>query len=422
MVRPMDRLLKWLLKRFVRRGTLRFTTARGSVFTVGDGTAPSVAIRFTTRAAQRGVLLDPETKLGEAYMDGTLRVEEGSIADLLAIALGQSKDGMPPNWARVQWCVRFLWRRLQQFNRPTRARRNVAHHYDLDGRLYSLFLDADRQYSCAYFEHPGQSLDDAQLAKKRHLAAKLLLREGQRTLDIGCGWGGLALYLAEFCRTRVTGITLSHEQWQRACSRAGEKNLAGALDFRMQDYRDLKERFDRIVSVGMFEHVGVGYYDAFFRKCAELLADDGIMLLHSIGRSEGPNVTNPWIAKYIFPGGYIPALSEVLPAIERSGLLVTDVEILRLHYAETLKAWRDRFMAHRDEAERIYDQRFVRMWEFYLAASEVAFREQAMMVMQIQLAKRQDVVPNIRDYIQHEEARLRALEHGQRQPLRLAGE
>jgi cyclopropane-fatty-acyl-phospholipid synthase len=418
----MDRLLELLLRRFVRRGTLRVTTARGSVFTVGDGHGRPAAIRFMTMAAERGVLLDPELKLGEAYMDGSLRVEEGTIADLLAIVLGQTTDGMPPNWARLQWTLRYIYRRLQQFNRPTRALRNVAHHYDLDGRLYSLFLDADRQYSCAYFETPDQSLDDAQLAKKRHLAAKLLPKPNQRVLDIGCGWGGLALYLADFCRAQVTGITLSREQWQRANERAVEKNLTRSVEFRMQDYRDLHEKFDRIVSVGMFEHVGLVFYDAFFRKCAELLSDDGVMLLHSIGRSEGPNVTNPWIAKYIFPGGYIPALSEVLPSIERAGLLITDIEIQRLHYAETLKHWRDRFMAHREEAERLYDQRFVRMWEFYLAASEMAFREQAMMVMQIQLAKRQDVVPNTRDYIAREEARLRALESGQRPPLRLAGE
>ena len=242
-------------------------------------------------------------------------------------------------------------------------------------------------------------------------------------LDIGCGWGGLALYLAEFCRRarhRHHAVAASNGSAPR--ERAAEKDLTDAVEFRLQDYRDLQEQFDRIVSVGMFEHVGVGFYDTFFRKCAELLADDGVMLLHSIGRSEGPSVTNPWIAKYIFPGGYIPALSEVLPAVERAGLLVTDIEILRLHYAETLKAWRERFLAHREEVERIYDQRFVRMWEFYLAASEMAFREQAMMVFQIQLTKRQGVVPITRDYIAREEARLRALEGGQRPPLRLAGE
>jgi cyclopropane-fatty-acyl-phospholipid synthase len=418
----MDRLLRVALEKLIRAGNLRVTTADGSTFTLGDGSGKPVAIRFTTRAAQRNILIDPELKFGEAYMDGGVVVEQGSIADVLAIALGQDRDGRPPAWARPQWLVRYLYRRLTQFNPRPRARRNVAHHYDLDGQLYALFLDADRQYSCAYFEVPGQSLDDAQLAKKRHLAAKMLIKPGRRVLDIGCGWGGLALYLAEHCGARVTGITLSEQQHARARVRAAEKGLSGQVEFRLQDYRDVPETFDRIVSVGMFEHVGVGFYDAFFRKCRALLDDNGVMLLHSIGRSEGPNVTNPWIAKYIFPGGYIPALSEVLPAVERAGLLVTDIEILRLHYAETLKSWRERFLAQREQVERLYDDRFVRMWEFYLAASEMAFREQAMMVFQMQLTRRQGVVPMTRDYIMREETRLRALEGGSRAPLRLAGE
>jgi cyclopropane-fatty-acyl-phospholipid synthase len=418
----MDRLLRVALEKLIRAGNLRVTTADGSTFTLGDGSGRPVAIRFTTRAAQRNILIDPELKFGEAYMDGGVVVEQGSIADVLAIALGQDRDGRPPAWARPQWLVRYLYRRLTQFNPRPRARRNVAHHYDLDGQLYALFLDADRQYSCAYFEVPGQSLDDAQLAKKRHLAAKMLIKPDRRVLDIGCGWGGLALYLAEHCGARVTGITLSEQQHARARVRAAEKGLSGQVEFRLQDYRDVPETFDRIVSVGMFEHVGVGFYDAFFRKCRALLDDNGVMLLHSIGRSEGPNVTNPWIAKYIFPGGYIPALSEVLPAVERAGLLVTDIEILRLHYAETLKSWRERFLAQREQVERLYDDRFVRMWEFYLAASEMAFREQAMMVFQMQLTMRQGVVPMTRDYIMREETRLRALEGGSRAPLRLAGE
>ena len=418
----MDRLLRVALEKLIRAGNLRVTTADGSTFTLGDGSGAPVAIRFTTRAAQRNILIDPELKFGEAYMDGGVVIEQGSIADVLAIVLGQDRDGRPPAWARPQWLVRYLYRRLTQFNPRPRARRNVAHHYDLDGQLYALFLDADRQYSCAYFEVPGQSLDDAQLAKKRHLAAKMLIKPGRRVLDIGCGWGGLALYLAEHCGARVTGITLSEQQHARARVRAAEKGLSGQVEFRLQDYRDVPETFDRIVSVGMFEHVGVGFYDAFFRKCRALLDDNGVMLLHSIGRSEGPNVTNPWIAKYIFPGGYIPALSEVLPAVERAGLLVTDIEILRLHYAETLKSWRERFLAQREQVERLYDDRFVRMWEFYLAASETAFREQAMMVFQMQLTKRQGVVPMTRDYIVREETRLRALEGGSRPPLRLAGE
>ena len=416
----MNRLLRVALKKFVRAGNLRITTARGTTYTLGDGTGPAVALRFATAAAERAVILDPELKLGESYMDGALIVEQGSIADVLAVLQGPTAE--PPLWARPRQLLRYLRRRLKQLNWRRRARRNVAHHYDLDDRLYALFLDADRQYSCAYFERPDQSLDDAQLAKRRHLAAKLLIGSGQRVLDIGCGWGGLALYIAENCGGRVTGITLSEQQLAVARVRAAEKGLDGTADFRLQDYRELSGTFDRIVSVGMFEHVGVGFYDEFFRRCRAALANDGIMLLHSIGRSEGPNVTNPWIAKYIFPGGYIPALSEVLPAVERAGLLVTDIEILRLHYAETIKAWRQRFLAHREEVERIYDRRFVRMWEFYLAASEMAFREQALMVFQMQLTKRQGVVPTTRDYIARETARLRGLEGGQRQPLRLAGE
>jgi len=417
----MDRLLRFILARLFRRGDLRITTARGATLRFGDGTGQPVAVRFTTAAAQRAVLLNPELKLGECYMDGTFVVDEGTIADFLALAMGQAQAA-PGWWIKPLEFGRFLKRRWQQLNRRDRSRRNVAHHYDLDGRLYSLFLDADRQYSCAYFENPDQSLDDAQLAKKRHLAAKLLAMPGHRVLDIGCGWGGLALYLAEMAGANVVGVTLSQEQLGIARGRATEKDLGNRVDFRLQDYRDVEGSFDRIISVGMFEHVGVGYYDAYFRQCAKVLNDDGVMVLHSIGRSEGPSVTNPWIAKYIFPGGYIPALSEVLPAIERAGLLVTDIEILRLHYAETLKNWRARFMAHREEAERIYDPRFVRMWEFYLASSEMAFREQALCVTQIQLAKRQGIVPITRDYIAREEQRLRALEGGQRQPLRLAGE
>ncbi|MEA2929735.1 MAG: cyclopropane-fatty-acyl-phospholipid synthase [Hyphomicrobiales bacterium] len=418
----MDWLLRRLLPSFIRQGSLRLTTAHGTTIVLGDGTGTPLAARFTTTKAQWHLLFDPELALGETYMDGTFVMEQGSIAGLLELAMSQEQASKPPRWGRVQWLLRYLGRRLAQFNRPARARKNVAHHYDLDQRLYSLFLDADRQYSCAYFEHPEQSLDDAQLAKKRHLAAKLLVKPQAHVLDIGSGWGGLGLYLAELTGAQVTGVTLSQEQLALSRQRAEEKGLSSEVEFRLQDYRDITERFDRIVSVGMFEHVGVGYYDRFFRRAAELLADDGVMVLHSIGRSEGPGITNPWIAKYIFPGGYIPALSEVLPSVERAGLLVTDIEILRLHYAETLRLWRERFLAHREDLERVYDARFVRMWEFYLAASEMTFREQGMMVFQIQLTKRQDVVPITRDYLGREEARLRALEGSRRPPLRLAGE
>jgi cyclopropane-fatty-acyl-phospholipid synthase len=417
----LERLLVAFLRRYVRRGSLKVTTAAGNVYTFGDGQGPSAAVRFTTAGAQRAVLFDPELKLGEAYMDGTLVVERGSIVDVLAISFRQVSYPTSA-WAWPLRLARYLFRRLQQLNLRARARRNVAHHYDLDGRLYSLFLDGDQQYSCAYFETPDASLDDAQLAKKRHLAAKLLVGPGATVLDIGCGWGGLALYLAEICRAQVTGITLSEEQLRRAQARALESRHAKDATFRLIDYRDVAGNFDRIVSVGMFEHVGVGFYDAFFDKCAQLLKEDGVALLHFIGRESTPGITNPWIAKYIFPGGYIPALSEVLPAIERARLLVTDVEVLQLHYAETLKAWRERFLAHRDEAVRLYDQRFVRMWEFYLASSEIAFRDGNMVVFQIQMTRRKGVTPATRDYIFREEARLRGLEAGQAPPLRLAGE
>jgi cyclopropane-fatty-acyl-phospholipid synthase len=417
----MDRLLLIFLSRFIRQGSLDVTTAAGNVYTFGDGSGAPVSVRLTNATAQRAVLLDPELRLGEAYMDGSLVVERGSIADLLEILFRQERIAAP-TWALPPRAIRHSFRRVQQFNPRSRSRRNVAHHYDLDGRLYQLFLDADQQYSCAYFESERQSLDDAQLAKRRHLAAKLRVAPGATVLDIGCGWGGLALYLAETAKARVTGITLSKEQHARATERALERGQAQQASFRLEDYRDVGGRFDRIVSVGMFEHVGVGFYDTYFRKCAQLLADDGVFLLHTIGRSSSPAVTNPWIAKYIFPGGYIPALSEVLPAIERARLVVTDVEILQLHYAETLKAWRARFLAHREQAERLYDERFVRMWEFYLASSEMAFRESDMVVFQIQMAKRKGVVPQTRDYIGQEEARLRAIEAGYSAPLRLAGE
>jgi len=416
----MDRLLRYFLQQFIRRGAMTVTTASGVKFSCGDGTGEPVAVRFLTTDAERRVLLNPELALGEVFMEGTFVVENGSIADALAILMDQPE--ILPRNAKLQWWLRYLIRHIRQFNPRDRSKDNVARHYDLDGRLYSLFLDADKQYSCAYFETPDATLDDAQLAKKRHLAAKLLIGRGDRVLDIGSGWGGLSLYLAEMAGANLTGITLSTEQFQVSNALAAEKNLAQSARFFLEDYRDITGRFDRIVSVGMLEHVGVDFYETYFRRCAELLTDDGVMMLHSIGRSEGPDATNPWIAKYIFPGGYIPALSEVIPAIERAGLLVCDIEILRLHYAETLKAWRERFMARREDAVQLYDESFARMWEFYLACSEMAFRKQAMMNFQIQLTKRQGIVPTTRDYIPREEARLRAREQGSRPQLKLAGE
>jgi cyclopropane-fatty-acyl-phospholipid synthase len=307
--------------------------------------------------------------------------------------------------------LRYLTRHLKQFNLRASARTNVAHHYDLDGRLYSLFLDADKQYSCAYFNTPDTSLDDAQLAKKRHIAAKLVIKRGQRALDIGSGWGGLGLCLARECGADVTGLTLSAEQHRGATRRAAAAGLSDRVRFHLRDYRAGAGSYDRIVSVGMFEHVGINHYGEFFAKMKSLLAPQGVALLHSIGRKDGPGSTNPWIRKYIFPGGYVPALSEVVPIAERLGLWITDIEILRLHYAETLRAWRTRFEGNRERIRTIYDERFCRMWEMYLVGSEVAFRRQDLMVFQMQLAKAADAVPLTRDYMFDWERRHRAADY-----------
>jgi cyclopropane-fatty-acyl-phospholipid synthase len=416
----MDRLLRHVLTTAIRRGSVNVVTADGSHFHCGDGSGVPIKVRFATERAARRLLLDPELAFGELYMDGELVIEQGSIADLIALLFDQA-GAISPYWAKLPAVARRAARRLRQFNPRRRARRNVAHHYDLDDRLYALFLDADRQYSCAYFETPDLSLEEAQLAKKRHIAAKLLIERGQTVLDIGCGWGGFARYLNEVTGARVVGITLSKEQLRHAERQLTERPLPG-IAFQLSDYRDVEGRFDRIVSVGMFEHVGIVHYDTFFRRCAELLTDHGVMLLHSIARSEGPSVTSPWIDKYIFPGGYIPALSEVLPAIERAGLLVDDIEILRLHYAETLKIWRERFVARREDAERLYDARFVRMWEFYLASSEMSFRSESLMNIQIQITKHQGIVPMTRTYIAEAEARLRRAERKKAPKFQLAGE
>ncbi len=420
----MNGLLKKFLERSIRSGNLEVIGADGDRHIFGDGTGSPIRLRVTSTQAERGLVLNPELKLGEAFTDGDLIVEEGSIYDFVALALQNVKTVHPTFPATALAGSRFLLRRLRQINTPLRSRRNVAHHYDLDGRMYSLFLDRDMQYSCAYFEDDRMSLEEAQLAKKRHLAAKLLLEPGQKVLDIGCGWGGLGLYLAEHFDVDVTGITLSEEQVAVANRRAEERGLASRVRFRLEDYRKVKGPFDRIVSVGMFEHVGLGHYQKFFRTCRDLLATDGVMVLHSISRFDGPTYTSPWIDKYIFPGGYIPAVSEVMPAIERVGLKLTDTEILRLHYAKTLRAWRERFLANRAEIAAMLDERFCRMWEFYLAISECGFRYLDMMNFQLQLARHQEAVPFTRDYIGQAEGLLRAAERRteERTPLQVAGE
>jgi cyclopropane-fatty-acyl-phospholipid synthase len=385
-----------LLRRFVRTGGLKVLLPRGEPIMVGDGpVAEAVTIRIRDGRTIRRLVFNPDLALGEAYMDGGLVVERGTIADLLDL-LARNLETRPRG--RLGFAAR-LRRRIEQANGRSAAQRNVAHHYDLSLELYRRFLDADLQYSCAYFERPDMTLDEAQAAKKRHIAAKLLLKPGMSVLDIGCGWGGLDLTLAADAGARVTGITLSREQLAVARERALTSGLDDRAAFRLQDYRDVEGRFDRIVSVGMFEHVGVPNYQAYFDAVARLLEDDGVALIHAIGNVEASGATQPWIARHIFPGGYVPALSEVLPAIEHAGLRVTDIEILRLHYAETLKAWRANFAARRAEIAALYDERFCRMWEFYLALAEVGFRHRSGMVFQIQLAKRIDAVPITRDYM-----------------------
>jgi cyclopropane-fatty-acyl-phospholipid synthase len=394
------------LANLVHSGQLTLIDAKGRRVTLGRRDAatpaaePHVVVRIADRRTELKIAADPGLYAGEAYMDGRLTLESGTIFDLLAIVTrnaGLSGIGGPLERWRNRWGLRL--RRLQQSNPIARSRANVAHHYDLSRALFERFLDRDLQYSCGYFERPDMTLDAAQEAKTRHIGRKLLLRDGMRVLDIGCGWGGLALSLARAAKVEVLGITLSKEQLEHARARAAAAGLADRVRFELSDYREVQGSFDRVVSVGMFEHVGVPHYAEFFDAIRARLAPDGVALVHSIGRSDGPGVTNPWIRKYVFPGGYSPALSETIVAIERSGLWLTDLEIWRLHYAETLRHWRARFAAKRAEIAALYDERFCRMWEFYLAGSECVFRHQGHMVFQAQLARSVEAVPLARDYL-----------------------
>ncbi len=394
----MDWLLDAVLKRLVKTRNLTVVTAKGRTLSYGDGSGPPCKVRFTSPRWQTAVVLDPELKLGEAYMDGGLIVDQGSIADFLDIVIYHIAKQRPTLWGRLIQQSRSVVRAVFQFNNMFRAKRNAEHHYNIDSRIYRLFLDPDMQYSCAYFENMNDTIEVAQQAKKRHIINKLFMnREGLRVLDIGCGWGGMGLEIARKAKASVVGINLSSEQIKIARERAEKEKLP--CDFRIQDYRDVSEKFDRIVSVGMFEHVGKRYYDAFMRKSHEVLADDGVMLLHTIARWDGPSDTNAWVWRYIFPGGYAPSLSELAPAIERSGLIINDIEVLRIHYAETLRCWRERFLEQREEVLKIFDERFIRMWEFYLAGFEPCFRYYGLMVLQIQMTKSLDVLPLSRDYM-----------------------
>jgi cyclopropane-fatty-acyl-phospholipid synthase len=382
-------------------GTLTVIDAHGRTHVFkGSRAGRACTIRLHDASLHYRLPFNPKLYVGEAVMDGTLTVEDAEVYEFFALLAENLGWGEPAHWAaRLRHAWLMLTKRLLMYNPIPRAQRNVAHHYDLSDRLYELFLDTDWQYSCAYFASPDDTLDKAQERKKKHIAAKLLLEPGQKVLDIGSGWGGLALSLAKFAEVDVTGITLSREQLKFANARAEREGLSDRVRFQLKDYREVDDRFDRIVSVGMFEHVGSGHYDTYFDRLSRLLADDGVALLHTIGRAEPPGATNPWINKYIFPGGYVPALSEVLASIERRRLYVTDIEVLRLHYAETLRAWRRRFQANRAQIRALYDERFCRMWELYLVMSEVAFRYTGLVVFQVQLTKDQAAVPLTRDYV-----------------------
>lgn len=409
----MNIVLKRIVEKIAKSGNLKITDSRGVTKSFGDGSGPPVHVRINTRRAETAIAFDPMLALPETFMDGDLDIIEGDVLELLHLVYQNlGPMGVEAAWTRALDGLRIALRRVHQLNTAARSRRNVQSHYDLSGELYKLFLDEDMQYSCAYFERPDMTLEEAQRAKKRHIAAKLRVQPGHTVLDIGSGWGGLGLYLARTFQADVLGVTLSTEQHAVSTDRAHAEGLDRHVHFELRDYRDLSERFDRIVSVGMFEHVGVNHYRTFFDKCATLLKPDGVMVLHSIGRFGPPTATNAFIRKHIFPGGYIPALSEVLPAIEKSGLMVGDIEILRLHYAETLRHWRERFMANRDKAKAIYDERFCRMWEFYLAGSEAAFRWQDLMVFQIQLTKKNDTLPMTRGYMEKCEKALAMHEMG----------
>ena len=394
-------LLKQLLRNLIQIGELTLIDNKGRTHVFkGVRSGPSVSVRVKDAATARRIFFHPNLAIGEAFMDGKLIIEEGDVYELLELCMMNMHGGHGDHWPqRLMSQLRRWSRRIAQHNPIGRAQSNVAHHYDLSDTLYDLFLEQDRQYSCAYYMSPNDSLERAQENKKRHIAAKLLLEPGQKVLDIGSGWGGMGLYLAKAAGIDLTGVTLSVEQHKVAQERAAKAGLADHVRFKLQDYRHESGKYDRIVSVGMFEHVGVGHYREFFEKVRDLLDEDGVALLHTIGRADGPGATNPWLAKYIFPGGYSPALSEIVPIIERAGLFITDIEVLRLHYATTLRDWRRRFNENRDAVREIYDERFCRMWDFYLAGCETSFRYGGQLNFQIQLARKQDAVPLTRDYI-----------------------
>ena len=388
-----------MVSRLVQNGSLRVTYPSGRIRRYGPGNGLSAGVHIKDTATLRGLCLRPDLTLGEAYMDERVIIEDNDIDSLIRLVLRNRYADAFPLWVRLFDRARFHLGNWIQRNTPDRARANVAHHYDLSNDLYRLFLDEDMQYSCAYFSDPAMTLEQAQAAKKAHIAAKLRIEPGMHVLDIGCGWGGMAITLAKDYGARVTGVTLSQNQLALAQQRVTDLGLERMVDFRLLDYRLLNEPFDRIVSVGMLEHVGLPHYGDYFGKVAELLSPDGIALIHTIGLTRPPMAQSEWITKYIFPGGYVPSLSELAGPIERSGLWNADTEVLRLHYAYTLRHWLQRFDARLDEVKKMNDARFIRMWRYYLTVCYLAFEEQKQAVFQFQLAHKRDAVPITRDYL-----------------------
>ena len=402
--------LSHMLKSFVRTGTLTVIDAEGKTHTFGGTPGPKVTMRLTDPKLYKSLFFNPELAAGEAYMDGRMSFENSTLRDFLTLfSVNRLKLGSYPLQKVLRKVSRGL-KRFQQANPVGKAQQNVAHHYDIGNDFYRLFLDKGMQYSCAYFTSDDDTLEDAQQNKLRLIASKLNLKPGQRVLDIGSGWGDMALYLARMEDVSVLGVTLSKEQCTLSNEKAKRLGIADRVRFELQDYRKVRETFDRIVSVGMFEHVGVHHYGEFFAKVNDLLTDDGVMLLHSIGHMSPPGTASPWLRKYIFPGAYSPALSEVFTAVEQNSLWVTDLEFLRVHYAKTLAQWEKRFQANRAEVARMYDERFCRMWEFYLISAEMMFRTGSQLVFHMQLAKKRDAAPIVRDYITDTQRQYLALE------------
>ena len=358
-----------------------------------------ITLRLLDKKLHYKLLFRPDLYFGEAYSDGTIKIENGTLTEFLNLALMNIGRNELNFFSQLLNKLSGSYRYLTNFNFIKKSQMNVAHHYDLSDDLYDLFLDPKKQYSCGYFKNPNDSLENAQNNKINHIIKKLNIKPNQKILDIGSGWGSLAIDIARSAKCEVTGITLSENQYNHSVKKVKELNLENQVKFKLIDYRQLNEKFDRIVSIGMFEHVGRKFYKKFFKKISELLKEDGIALIHTIGSVNPPRDPHPWITKYIFPGGYTPSMSEVTSPIEKSGLIVSDIEVLRMHYSHTLRCWKESFLLNKEKVITLFDERFFRMWEFYLTSCEIAFKWGDQVVYQFQLTKNYTSVPNTRDYI-----------------------